>query len=74
MSLSQLQCLWSLILLLLQTHIAWLMFSGTETMCVCDIRMIITMTIVKNILHFIMETYKKLEYVLCLKMHHAIKM
>ena len=43
-------------------------------MCVCDIRMIITMTIVKNILHFIMETYKKLEYVLCLKMHHAIKM
>lgn len=37
------------------------MFSGTETMCVYDITMIIMMTIVKNILHFIMETYKKLE-------------
>jgi len=37
------------------------MFSSSETMFVYGITMIILMTVGKNILHFIMEMYKKLE-------------
>jgi hypothetical protein len=31
------------------------------------------MTVGKNVLHFIMETFKKVEFFLCLKMHHVMK-
>jgi hypothetical protein len=43
------------------------MFSGTETVCVYGITMIIMLTVVKNILHFIMETFKKLRVISVLK-------
>jgi hypothetical protein len=45
-----------------------------ETVCVWhhdDYMM--TMTVGKNVLHFIMETFKKLEFFLCLKMHYTMK-
>jgi hypothetical protein len=49
------------------------MFSSTETTCVYGITIFLMMTFAKNILHFIMETYEKLDFFLCLKMHHAME-
>jgi hypothetical protein len=47
------------------------MFSSTETVCVWHHDYMMTMAVGKNVLHFIIETFKK--FFLCLKMHHAMK-